>query len=165
MRIGEVAAAAGLQAATIRFYEQAGLLPAPPRTAGGYRDYPPETSGRLRFVRDAQSAGLTLSEIRGILAIRDTGNPPCGHVVPIIDAHLDQIQRRISELAAARAALRSLARRAAATDPADCTGSDICSILSRPIPAHRTAEKRTAEKIRQIPVRRTPAGISGARSR
>jgi MerR family copper efflux transcriptional regulator len=159
MRIGEVAAAAGLQANTIRFYEQAGLLPPPPRTAAGYRDYPPETSVRLRFVRDAQSAGLMLSEIRGILAIRDTGNPPCAHVVPLIDAHLDQIQRRISELAAARAALRSLARRAAATDPADCTGSDICSILSRPIPAHRTAAK-----IRQIPVRRTPVGVSRGRS-
>jgi DNA-binding transcriptional MerR regulator len=135
MRIGEIAAAAGLTANTIRFYEQAGLLPAPPRTLAGYRDYPPETSARLRFVRDAQAAGLTLAEIRGVLAIRDTGKPPCGHVIPLIHAHLDQIQRRITELTAARAALRGLARHAATINPADCDGSDICRILTRQAPA------------------------------
>ncbi|SRR6266487_4687 len=144
MRIGEIAATAGLTANTVRFYEQAGLLPAPPRTAARYRDYPPETASRLRFIRDAQAGGLTLAEIRGILAIRDAGNPPCGHVVPLIHAHLDQIQRRISELTAARAILRGLARRAAATDPADCTGTDICSILTRRPPAYQTAEPKTA---------------------
>jgi MerR family transcriptional regulator, copper efflux regulator len=131
MRIGEVAASAGLAASAVRFYEQAGLLPAPPRTPARYRDYPPETAVRLRFIRDAQAAGLTLADIRGVLAVRDAGNPPCGHVIPLIHAHIDQIQQRISELTAARAILRDLARRAAATDPADCTESDICSILTR----------------------------------
>ncbi|MET8327343.1 MerR family DNA-binding transcriptional regulator [Streptomyces sp. NPDC005181] len=57
MRIGDLAAANGLTVTTIRFYEQTGLLPAPPRTPGGYRDYPPQTGTRLAFVRDAQSAG------------------------------------------------------------------------------------------------------------
>ncbi|WP_425315081.1 MerR family DNA-binding transcriptional regulator [Streptomyces purpureus] len=41
------------RAKTLRFYEQAGLLPAPPRTAGGYRDYPQQTARRLSFIRDA----------------------------------------------------------------------------------------------------------------
>ncbi|HXP20540.1 MAG TPA: heavy metal-responsive transcriptional regulator [Streptosporangiaceae bacterium] len=141
MRIGELAALAGLTASTIRFYEQAGLLPAPPRTSAGYRDYPPETAVRLRFISDARATGLTLAEIRGILAIRDTGSPPCGHVIPLIHAHLDQIQRRIAELTATRAALRALAIRAAATNPADCTGNDICTILTRPAPALRAAEQ------------------------
>lgn len=135
MRIGEIAAVTGLTTKTIRFYELAGLLPAPPRTPTGYRDYRPETSGRLQFIRDAQATGLTLAEIRGILAIRDTGSPPCGHVIPLIHAHLDQIQRRIAELTATRATLRDLAARAAAIDPADCTENDICRILTRPAPA------------------------------
>jgi MerR family transcriptional regulator, copper efflux regulator len=139
VRIGEVAATAGLTAGTVRFYEQAGLLPAPPRTPACYRDYPPETAARLRFIRDAQAAGLTLAEIRGVLAIRDGGNPPCEHVVPLIHAHIDQVQRRITELAAARDVLRGLARRAAATNPADCAQSDICSILTRRAPTHPTA--------------------------
>lgn len=130
MRVGEVAAAAGLTAKTVRFYEQAGLLPAPPRTSARYRDYPPETTVRLRFIREAQAAGLTLADIRGVLAVRDAGDPPCEHVAPLIQAHIEQIERRISELTAARAVLRGLARRAAVTDPADCTESDICSILT-----------------------------------
>jgi DNA-binding transcriptional MerR regulator len=130
VRIGEIGAAAGLTAKTVRFYEQAGLLPAPPRTPARYRDYPPETAVRLRFIREAQAAGLTLADIRGVLAIRDAGNPPCEHVAPLIHAHIDQIERRIGELTAALAVLHGLARRAAATDPADCTESDICSILA-----------------------------------
>jgi MerR family transcriptional regulator, copper efflux regulator len=143
MRIGEVAASAGLAASTVRFYEQAGLVPAPPRTAARYRDYPPETAVRLRFIRDAQAAGLTLADIRGVLAVRDAGNPPCEHVIPLIHAHIDQIQQRISELIAARAVLRELALRAAATDPADCTESDICSILTRH-PGSQAARTRPA---------------------
>ncbi|MGW1553897.1 MerR family DNA-binding transcriptional regulator, partial [Streptomyces sp. NPDC002346] len=59
MRIGELATQAGLSTKTIRFYEEAGLLPAPPRTSGGYRDYPEQAATRLSFVRDAQAAGLT----------------------------------------------------------------------------------------------------------
>jgi hypothetical protein len=85
MRIGDVAAASGLTTKTIRFYEQAGLLPRPPRTAGSYRDYPEQTIKRLAFIRDAQSAGLTLAEIRSVLALRDAGASPCAHVTALID--------------------------------------------------------------------------------
>jgi DNA-binding transcriptional MerR regulator len=135
MRIGDLAATAGLTARTIRFYEHAGLLPDPPRTPAGYRDYPPEAATRLAFIRDAQAAGLTLNEIRSILTIRDTGQAPCEHITALIHAHLDQIQQRITELQAARTALRDLARRAAATSPATCTSTDICRILTQPAPA------------------------------
>lgn len=130
MRIGVLAVKAGLTAKTIRFYEQAGLLPAPPRTSAGYRDYPPEAVARLAFVRDAQSAGLTLAEIRGVLAIRDSGRPPCRHVAELIDGHLAQVEARIADLVQARAALTGLRHRAAATDPADCDDAAICTILT-----------------------------------
>ncbi|MFF3467075.1 heavy metal-responsive transcriptional regulator [Streptomyces sp. NPDC001984] len=129
MRIGELAAASGLTTKTIRFYEEAGLLPAPPRTPGGYRDYPPQTSTRLAFVRDAQSAGLTLAEIRSILALRDSGQAPCTHVTGLIQQHLADIERRLAELRTTRTALRALAERAVTTDPAGCADADICSII------------------------------------
>ncbi|WP_274564658.1 heavy metal-responsive transcriptional regulator [Streptomyces spiramyceticus] len=132
MRIGELAAACGLTTKTIRFYEETGLLPAPPRTPGGYRDYPPETTPRLKFVRDAQSAGLTLAEIRSILVLRDSGEAPCVHVAGLIEEHLADIERRMAELRTARAALRGLARRAAETDPSTCGGTDICRIIGGP---------------------------------
>lgn len=130
MRIGALARTAELASKTIRFYEQAGLLPGPPRTPAGYRDSPTEAVTRLAFIREAQAAGLTLAEIRDVLAIRDDGQPPCRDVADLVDRHLAQVERRLTELAQTREALRDLQRRAAATDPADCTDEDICTILA-----------------------------------
>ncbi|MET8646590.1 heavy metal-responsive transcriptional regulator [Streptomyces sp. NPDC004675] len=135
MRTGELAVAGGLTAKTIRFYEQTGLLPEPPRTPSGYRDYARQTAHRLAFIRDAQSAGLTLAEIRSILALRDSGEPPCTHVTGLIDQHLADIERRMAELRKTRTALRGLAERAAVTDPSTCTQSDICLIIATPTPS------------------------------
>lgn len=132
MRIGVLASTAGLTTKTIRFYEQAGLLPAPPRTPAGYRDYPPDTPARLAFIRDVQAAGLTLAEIGEILAIRDAGLAPCRHVTDLINQHLTRVEQRIAELIQTRTALWDLKRRAAATDPAECGPTDICTILTRP---------------------------------
>ncbi|MFF2204121.1 MerR family DNA-binding transcriptional regulator [Streptomyces sp. NPDC058145] len=80
MRIGERAVANDLTPRTIRFCEQAGPLPAPPRTAGGYRDHPSRTGARPALIRDSRSAGLTLAEIRSILVPRDSGEAPCAYV-------------------------------------------------------------------------------------
>src|SRR5262249_28734352 len=132
MLIGDLANRAGLSAKAIRFYEQAGLLPQPPRTPGGYRDYPPGAADRLAFIQHAQAAGFSLADIRGVLAIRDSGQAPCQHVRVLIGEHLAQVERRIAELTRARDLLRDLQRRAAATNPADCAESDICTILSTP---------------------------------
>ncbi|HEX4811538.1 MAG TPA: heavy metal-responsive transcriptional regulator [Nonomuraea sp.] len=130
MRIGTLAATAGLSAKTIRFYEEAGLLAAPPRTPAGYRDYPAEAANRLAFIRDAAAAGLSLAEIRGVLAIRDTGQPPCQHVTTLIEAHLQRVEQRIAELLATRVALQGLHQRAQEVGPADCGPAEICRILS-----------------------------------
>ena len=132
MLIGELAADAGVPAKTIRFYEQAGLMPAPPRTPAGYRDYPPSALDRLAFIRHAQVAGFTLAEIRSVLAIRDSGNPPCRHVATLIGQHLAQVERRITELTRTHDVLIDLQRRAAAINPADCAEPEICSILTAP---------------------------------
>ncbi len=131
MHIGNLAAASGLTTKTIRFYEQADILPPPPRTRGGYRDYPPETASRLAFIRHAQAAGLSLAEIRTILAIRDVGDAPCQHVTDLITKHLRQVDQRLVELRHTRRVLQQLSHRAAATDPIDCSQTDICTILTR----------------------------------
>jgi DNA-binding transcriptional MerR regulator len=129
MRIGDLAKSAQVTAKTVRFYERAGLLTEPGRTTGGYRDYPPEAVARLRFIRAAQSAGLTLAEIRDVLEVRDSGQPPCRNVTALLKTHLDQVEQRISELEHARTTLRDLHARAAATDPAKCHADRVCSIL------------------------------------
>jgi DNA-binding transcriptional MerR regulator len=86
---------------------------------------------RLTFIRQAQAAGLSLDQIRQILDIADTGDPPCLHVGGLIDRRLAEVEARIAELEATRARLHVLASRAAAQDPADCRG--MCSIIQAPI--------------------------------
>ncbi|WP_432008840.1 heavy metal-responsive transcriptional regulator [Streptomyces bacillaris] len=130
MRIGDLAAATGTTTKTLRFYEQAGLLADPPRTSGGYRDYPAHTPTRVAFIRSAQAAGLSLAEIRDVLAIRDGGQPPCTHVTALLARHLADVEHRIAELETTRAMLRELTHTASATDPATCTEGDICRILT-----------------------------------
>ncbi|UCM88227.1 heavy metal-responsive transcriptional regulator [Streptomyces marincola] len=109
MRIGSLAHSAGVTTKTVRFYEQAGLLPEPPRTPSGYRDYPPESADRLMFIRGAQVAGLTLAEIRHILAVRDSDRAPSGPDADLVAGLLRQVESRLAELAHARDTLRALA--------------------------------------------------------
>lgn len=130
MRIGELAARSGVTTKTLRFWEAEGLLPGPARTPSGYRDYAADIIDRLSFIRHAQAAGLTLAEIRQILAISDDGEPPCGHVTGLIHQRLDEVDRRIRELNETRQRLDGLARRAADQNPADC--ERYCAILQPP---------------------------------
>lgn len=127
MRIGELAATTGVTAKTIRFWESTGLLADTERTPSGYRDYGPEAVDRLAFIRHAQTAGLTLAEIRQVLAISDDGQPPCEHVTELIHQRLTELDHRIRELTETRHRLRRLAARAADQDPAACGG--YCAIL------------------------------------
>ncbi len=132
MQISSLAEAVGVSAKTIRFYEQRGLLPPPPRTLGGYRDYPPEAIPRLRFIRNARATGLRLADIDGILALRDNGQDAlCARVESSSSPSTsDQIDRRLSDLRATRGMFRDLARRAAEVDPDTCAEADICTILN-----------------------------------
>jgi DNA-binding transcriptional MerR regulator len=67
MRSGELAAAAGVNLQTLRYYERRGLLAEPARTLGGHRDYPPAAVNTLRVIKAAQRLGFTLVEISGLL--------------------------------------------------------------------------------------------------
>lgn len=128
MRIGEVAREAGVTTKTIRFWEGEGLLPDPPRTGSGYRDYEDGIIERLVFIRQAQAGGLTLGQIRQVLEIGDSGDAPCEHVGRVVADRLAEVEARITELTATRRHLQTLARRADAQDPADCSG--YCAIIT-----------------------------------
>lgn len=129
MRIGELAARAGTTTKTLRFYEHAGLLPQPERTPAGYRDYDEAALDRLRFVKAAQAAGLTLAEIRDVIATREHSGPPCKHVTALLDAHAADLDQRIAELTALRAEVSRLRRRARGLDPSTCTAGGICQVI------------------------------------
>ena len=129
MRIGELAARSGLSAKAVRYYEEIGVLPEAARTPAGYRDYDEATVERIAFVRAAQAVGLTLGEIREIVALRDRGETPCAHVLALLGERAAEVDRRIAELEGLRGDLARLARRARALDPADCSPDRICHII------------------------------------
>lgn len=75
-RIGELAGRLDLNTQTIRYYERVGLLPEPERTEAGYRIYKEEDERRLNFVKNALNVGLSLGEIKEVLAFHERGEPP-----------------------------------------------------------------------------------------
>jgi DNA-binding transcriptional MerR regulator len=129
MRIGELAERSGVSTKTIRYYEDIGLVPPAPRLASGYRDYDPSMLDRLAFIRSAQAVGLSLGEIRGIVALRDDGQTPCGHVLDLLRTRSAELDRRIAELRGLRGELNLLVARAEALDPADCDPERICHLV------------------------------------
>ncbi len=130
MLIGQVASRSEVPAKTIRYYESVGLLPTANRHPNGYRDYSETILDRLAFIRAAQSSGFTLGEIKEIIAFRDQGQAPCGHVRDLIDQHATEVEQRIAELQHTRRELARLARRARHLDPIDCQPSAVCHILA-----------------------------------
>jgi MerR family copper efflux transcriptional regulator len=129
MRIGDLASRSGLTVKTLRFYEQAGVLPAAARLPSGYRDYDDTALPRLAFVKAAQGAGLTLAEISRVITVRDDDGPPCEHVTSLLDAHATDLDRRIAELTFLRAVITRLRDRAATLDPSTCDPSGVCHII------------------------------------
>jgi len=126
MRIGELAAATGATAKTLRFYEESGLLPQTERAANGYRDYGPEALSRLDFIRRGRAAGLTLAQIREVIDIRDAGDAPCHHVYELLTARVVDIDRQIADLEVLRAALIQRRDQAATADPSTCPADTVC---------------------------------------
>ena len=129
MRIGELARQSGLASTALRYYERAGLLPPPQRTPTGYRAYDPSVLQRLVFIRAAQAVGLSLSEIREVIAIRDGGAAPCSHVVGLLERRRAAVRARIRELQRLEQELTRLAERGARFDPAQCDPAGICRII------------------------------------
>jgi DNA-binding transcriptional MerR regulator len=129
MKIGELARRGDTTTKTIRFYEQAGLLPTPTRTPAGYRDYGPEFVDRLYFVHRAQAAGLSLRQVRQVLAIADSGQAPCEHVRTILGARLEQVGTKIAELQTLETNLSALLEHALNSSPVEEHDASVCWIL------------------------------------
>jgi DNA-binding transcriptional MerR regulator len=119
LRVVDVASAAGVSADTVRYYERAGLLAAPARTAAGYRAYNADAIDRLKFIQGAQRLGLRLREIRDLLAIRDTGECPCEPAETVLRRRIDEIDAEMARLAALRVDLVAMAEAIPAGDCPD----------------------------------------------
>ncbi|MBW7883734.1 MAG: MerR family DNA-binding protein [Caldilineaceae bacterium] len=107
-RIGELASAADVKIATIRYYERRGLLPEPPRRESGYREYDRDSVARLRFIKRAQGMGFSLVEIETLLALRVDAEQSCEEVRKQAEAKLAEIEEKIQALQELRLALGQL---------------------------------------------------------
>jgi DNA-binding transcriptional MerR regulator len=127
MRSGELAAAAGVNVETLRYYERRGLLPQPGRSPGGHREYPDDAVALLRVVKAAQRLGFTLDEVGELI---DTGRGR-RHPAPDLQARsrakITEIDGRIADLQRIRDGLEQVVA-------ARCVSLTQCTCQDCPVP-------------------------------
>jgi len=120
MNIGEAAAASGVTAKMIRYYEAIGLIPKAGRTDAGYRQYGPSDVDTLRFIRRARDFGMPMPRIERLIGLWLDRERPSREVKTIAMEHVRELEARIAELTAMDGALRELADRCHGDSRPDC---------------------------------------------
>ncbi|MFT0859959.1 MerR family transcriptional regulator [Ancylobacter sp. G4_0304] len=118
--IGDAAKASGVKVPTIRYYEEIGLLPPPPRTEGGRRSYGRADLDRLSFIRHARELGFEVDSIRTLLALQETPDQSCAAADAIARERLVEVERRIASLTALRAELERMVEGCSHGHVCDC---------------------------------------------
>ena len=107
-RISDVAEKAGITPDAIRYYERLGVLPRAMRTAGGLRTYGDDVLPRVRFIQQAQALGLTLKDVKELVANEGrAGYQRCRRVRDLLKSRLTDVDARIKEMQAFRRTLRA----------------------------------------------------------
>ncbi len=117
--IGQLAKEAGVNLATVRYYERRGLLREPPRTPSGHRQYSDDDLKRIRFIKSTQALGFSLTEIAELLSMRVTADGTCRDVRQRIEDKLSDIEDKIAALQKIKKALQNLERSCPGAGPLD----------------------------------------------
>lgn len=96
--IGQLAAAAGVNLETVRYYERIKLMPPPARTGNGYRAYEQGHVRRLAFIRRARELGFGIEAIRVLLALSEPSRASCSEVQEIARTHLSEVRAKLADL-------------------------------------------------------------------
>jgi len=120
LTISRLAQLGGVNLETVRYYERRGLLPKPPRTQAGYRQFPADTAGRLRFIKRAQELGFSLEEVSELLALRMEPEQNRADVRVRAEAKIANIEGKMKTLAAMKSTLRSLVEQCEQCGAAEC---------------------------------------------
>jgi MerR family copper efflux transcriptional regulator len=121
LTVSRLARLGGVNLETIRYYERQGLLPAPPRTAAGYRVFPREAARRLKFIKRAQELGFSLNEIAELLALRLKPGAKQSDMRMRAESKITDIDQKIRTLQAMKKTLRQLTDRCEGCGPlAEC---------------------------------------------
>ncbi|MBI1774452.1 MAG: helix-turn-helix domain-containing protein [Proteobacteria bacterium] len=122
---GALAVRTGCNIETIRYYEQIGILPPPPRSQSGHRLYDQALLKRLNFVRRSRDLGFTLEEIRELLRLVDGGKYTCAQVEALVLEHVREIQRKISDLRKLKNVLETMASHCSRGKVPECPIIDV----------------------------------------
>ena len=120
LNIGQAASASGVSAKMIRHYEDIGLLPAATRTAAGYRQYGAGDVHTLRFVRHARDLGFSIAEIGELVGLWHNRRRPSRQVKALAQAHIQELEQKVQELLAMKAALEHLVHCCHGDDRPEC---------------------------------------------
>lgn len=120
MNIGEAAAASGVTAKMIRYYESIGLIKETVRSDSGYRKYGPNDLHSLRFVKRARTLGFSLEQIRELLCLWQDDKRTSKDVKAVALGHVEDLNRRIEEMTEMRDTLMHLAHHCAGDHRPDC---------------------------------------------
>ncbi|HEY6747315.1 MAG TPA: MerR family transcriptional regulator [Mycobacteriales bacterium] len=127
MRSGQIAAAAGVNPQTLRYYERRGLLPEPHRTLGGHRVYPAEAVTVLRVIKAAQRLGFTLDEVADLLEAGRHRHGPDAGLAARAATKLGEVEAKIADLQVIAGQLRA-AVQAGCDDIVACAVSGHCPV-------------------------------------
>ena len=116
----EIAQRSGCNLETVRYYEKTGVMPAPPRSEAGYRQYSEEDVRRLQFVMRGRELGFSLNELKALLGLVDRSAVSCGEVENIARIHLDSVRRKIKDLKRMERVLGQTLKHCSGEDVPDC---------------------------------------------
>jgi MerR family gold-responsive transcriptional activator of gol and ges genes len=120
MNIGEASNASGVSAKMIRYYEETGLIPAPTRTASGYRTYGPKEVQLLRFIRRARDLGFPMEKVADLLALWRDRSRASADVKRLAQEQVAALEARIHEMEEMKATLAHLVHACHGDDRPDC---------------------------------------------
>lgn len=164
LRTGEVAAQAGVNEQTLRYYERIGLLPEPRRLPSGYRAYSPDAVHTVRFVKRAQALGFSLTEVRTLLHV-EGGPDGCEKARSLADARATSLNTKIAELRRMRDELRRLVVDCAEhrhdpscplTEAIESEASGPADATYRPLPGHDPLDMSPGQPVPDHRYPRTP---------
>lgn len=145
LTISQLARTAVVNVQTIRYYERLNLLTPTRRTTSGYRLYDHEAEGRLRFIRQAQTMGFTLREIRDLLTVRTRSTTRCSDIRNKAEAKLLEVRSKMRQLKALAGTLEELIRLCPPDQLTHC-----CPILHRLEDKALVMDARTVGPLRSM---------------
>ena len=158
LKIGEVSKRSGIGIEALRFYERSGLLERPHRTESGYRVYDEAVLERLAFIKQAQTLGFSLDEVKRIMDDARAGKSPCDEVREIVRCRLDELDARMRKMRRYRA---ELAKTLEEWDRVGQAPGHICGLIEGAQVGHAQQEKQRVGRVRATSGRRNTSRPQG----